>query len=240
MTMQSTNSPLEGEVVPFGKYRDRPVEHMLADGSYLQWLLAQPWFRERYVSLHQLVVMGGNEPQDSPEHNEMQLRFLEKDWSLRLANLLYPARTLAEIVPAGIQKAFRAAKAEGATLNRRRPILDGVSFEDDGWDLVINCRSAAAVVRLTPASEAKDFGLEHRKIFVELKPDLGDDFPNVLRQMKGYMLRSHSSGPGSRTVLLVRRARFEHVSLDQVVSFFAAEGIHLVLEEELAKAPSTH
>lgn len=38
-------------IVPFGKYKGQSVEAMIADGSYCEWLLAQPWFSTTSVPL---------------------------------------------------------------------------------------------------------------------------------------------------------------------------------------------
>lgn len=60
------------DVVPIGKYKGLPVERLMADQSYSEWLLAQSWFLDRYADLAQLLRMGRlNEPQDTPEHNAM-------------------------------------------------------------------------------------------------------------------------------------------------------------------------
>jgi uncharacterized protein (DUF3820 family) len=81
-------------VVPFGKYKGRLVEELIADTSYLEWLQAQPWFRERYGNLYQQIIINrGAEPQDSPEHNALQVLFLEDDFCLRLAQILRPGKT---------------------------------------------------------------------------------------------------------------------------------------------------
>jgi hypothetical protein len=42
-------------VVPFGKYKGQPVEVMLADLSYCEWALDQPWFPKRFGNLYNLI-----------------------------------------------------------------------------------------------------------------------------------------------------------------------------------------
>ncbi len=80
------------DTVPFGKYKGQPPEALLADKSYMEWLLAQPWFREKFATFHQVIINYGAEPQDSPEHNEMQASFLDDTRCMRLARLLWPGR----------------------------------------------------------------------------------------------------------------------------------------------------
>lgn len=60
--------------VPFGKYKGRPVEDMLADGDYMIWLEAQPWFRERFAYL--LRARDQDALSRTPEHNKLQALFL--------------------------------------------------------------------------------------------------------------------------------------------------------------------
>lgn len=67
----------ETNIVPFGKYRGMPTDVMLQDASYTQWLLAQAWFRERYAPIYNIVIGGGTEATDTPEHNAMQVLFLD-------------------------------------------------------------------------------------------------------------------------------------------------------------------
>lgn len=66
-------------------------------------------------------------------------------------------------------------------------------------------------------------------VAVELKPDLGDDFPSVLRAMKR---RRHAA---DHRCLIARRAAFQHVTREQVSQVFAAEGITLILEDDLSE-----
>jgi hypothetical protein len=66
-----------GEIVPFGKYRGRALEEMLADRDYCDWLLAQGWFGQRYQNIYNVIVGAGNEPADTPQHNKLQALFLD-------------------------------------------------------------------------------------------------------------------------------------------------------------------
>lgn len=70
-------------IIPFGKYRGQPIEAIAEDRSYVDWLLAQPWFRERYAGLYSVVINNFCEPSDTPEHNAMQARFLDEQFRMR-------------------------------------------------------------------------------------------------------------------------------------------------------------
>lgn len=92
------------------------------------------------------------------------------------------------------------------------------SFEIDGWDVVI------PVI-------ARDKFVRRRTFAVELKPDLGDDYPSVLRQVMRYK-RGY---PVDKAVLLVRGACFGQVSWNQVCEIFARAEITAISETEMTE-----
>jgi uncharacterized protein (DUF3820 family) len=76
-------------VVPFGRYRGRPIAELLEDASYLRWLTGQEWFRTKYVTLHQVIINRGAEPEETPEHNALQVLFLNDDFCLRFIRAVF-------------------------------------------------------------------------------------------------------------------------------------------------------
>ena len=66
---------------------------------------------------------------------------------------------------------------------------------------------------------------------MELKPDVGDDFPAVLRQVKGFPYDK-----GDRRVVVARRCAFQYVDFGQVQLIFTAAGIDLVVEASISDA----
>jgi hypothetical protein len=72
-------------VVPFGKYKGQPVEAMAQDEQYVQWLLGQDWFQSRYQNIHAVIINNFQEPAETPEHNALQMRFLEEEFRFRFA-----------------------------------------------------------------------------------------------------------------------------------------------------------
>jgi len=75
-------------IVPFGKYRGRPVEALANDRDYCDWLMAQAWFRERYGGVYTLIVNNFAEPSETPEHNALQARFLNDALCIALLHAL--------------------------------------------------------------------------------------------------------------------------------------------------------
>jgi uncharacterized protein (DUF3820 family) len=45
--------------MPFGKYKNQPVQALRQDRRYADWLMAQDWFREKYPKLVQIIVNFG-------------------------------------------------------------------------------------------------------------------------------------------------------------------------------------
>ena len=66
-------------IIPFGKYSGSDIDDVIArDPSYIHWLMQQPWFREKYVTLVQNITNIHQGPSDeTPEHNKMQRLFLD-------------------------------------------------------------------------------------------------------------------------------------------------------------------
>jgi hypothetical protein len=100
-------------LVPFGKYKGQPVELLAADRDYCDWLVAQPWFTQRYRDVYNIVVNYGSEPQDTPDHNALQARFLDDEFCLRVGRLVQPDRFDIEAqVQAEIEKAQQGVRAD--------------------------------------------------------------------------------------------------------------------------------
>lgn len=131
------------DIVPFGKYKGRPVVDLISDRSYTDWLAAQPWFRERYGNVYNLVLNTGSAPQDSPEHNALQARFLDHDEALRLCRPWL--RDHAELVADWLEE-----YGSGLTARQRGNLIApdfhtsrirGLLFESGGWDLVVRAET---------------------------------------------------------------------------------------------------
>lgn len=72
-------------IVPFGKHQGLTVAELLAkDPSYAQWLLSQNWLAQRFAELHAAILTRGTTPDDTPEHNLIQARFLDPSFTAAL------------------------------------------------------------------------------------------------------------------------------------------------------------
>lgn len=75
-------------IVPFGKYKGQPVEVLAQDEAYLEWLTAQDWFRNKYQNLYTIIINNFHAPSETPEQNLLQAKFLDEEYSFKIAYLL--------------------------------------------------------------------------------------------------------------------------------------------------------
>lgn len=317
---------MSSELVPFGKHKGQPVEIMLADPGYREWVLAQPWVKDRYPTFHQTIINFGGEPADTPEHNQMQAAFLDDTFCLALARiLLHPSvfngKDAINKLHRSVQAEWYALTMSHLTATPIHPHIWRRDFEVDGWDVVFHVQGTGVYLELESmppckcvcdherdcpgvapcrGGEGDDYKCQHRHtsrtaelpplewareasgrdiemycreadwsssshcnkscpwgkhgfarwlltndgetrvyepheqvIRVECKPDLGDDFPAVLRQVK----QRPPAGVGEHHCVIVRRSAFESVTGEQVTQMFAALRVTLVSEHLLEETP---
>lgn len=72
------------QTMPIGKYRGKSVLEAVQDRNYIEWLLQQPWFKERHPKVHINITSiinnsGMISDVKTPEHNKLQAMFLEDE-----------------------------------------------------------------------------------------------------------------------------------------------------------------
>jgi hypothetical protein len=204
---------MSDKIVPFGKYKNQPVELMLADRAYCEWLAAQPWFKERFAPIYNIIIQGPFEEQQcTPEHNAMQNLFvLER----------YP---------------YARAVFYLCTIMKDFEIISRKS-EVENWDirLVAKCKNS--------------IGEFHRKLYIELKPTLGDDYPSVMRKMLSrvksskvsrddYVYTSFGSYPqkmvdSDEVALVIDKFQSAVTNLEDLSSIFEQHNITVLLLSEI-------
>ena len=210
--MTNTDSAL----VPFGKYQGQPIDTLLADQNYLQWVTSQPglmaMLQARHPRVFNIITIGAPETEDTPEHNKLQTMFLERDFQYAFLELvsgksvLHWARVTAKLEHedqlAQIKRQIESlegwpwyereqklaqAKAELAQSKGKLALLQAQAIDDlppkpPRISLEFECAEGYDVdFRVNGASGVRRYGVGCR---IELKPQMGDDFAAVLRQMK--------------------------------------------------------
>ena len=178
------------KIVPFGKYQGRSVEELVADDSYARWLTAQDWFRTRYATLCQVVINKGAEPTETPEHNAIQVKFLDDAFCKALLKVVWGHEWAERAVDgrkhnsAWVEKHLQELKDWIEHLSKTN------SYAQHGWDqqrrvenekLVITLQEA----RLQLAKPLSGFCIEFDRQFEEKGTDV------ILTGRAGYT--SHTS-----------------------------------------------
>ncbi len=237
-------------IVPFGKYKGKPLEKLMQDESYAKWLTGQDWFQDKFQSMYTLIVHNyHNEPIDTPEHNQMQIKFLDEFYCLKVAYLIskgdlfkFDSANFQKNVPSFLrelninkkhfnrphfEKLIERVKAKN---NKGLLNLSKVLFEKESVDATYDVSYGYSMG--ASESDERMFGSFFNQIWdcsyyyelrIELKPSIGDDYPSVLRSMKAN--RSN--------ILIAREYNGTGVTWDQAKEFLNSQGIKVLEEAEI-------
>jgi hypothetical protein len=262
----------DSNLIPFGKYKGQPIEALAQDRQYVEWLTAQPWFRERFASLYTVIINNFQEPSETPDHNALQVLFLDdafcarfmavltgRDHNAWLKELVNSIKGRRQTFVAALKEAdercgdkpsssaaesaqrFRAdrlnrllkskAECEQAFVTFAKPIewkiVFGKAFEKDGVDVQMT-GSIRTTVGLPVVREQHLWGVIEYigEARTEIKPSVSDDYPAVLRQMRG----------NGSTVLFTERYTGTGATEKQFVETFKISGIKVVFRHEVEAA----
>jgi hypothetical protein len=150
----------DSETIPFGKLQGKPIQALDNDPSYALWLAQQPWFREKFSGIFAYVASKFDLDEETPEHNAMQLKWLNRALLSRMIYATYagdPFDSLEQL-----------ESLDGSDIREVAP-------EQNGWDICFKWQSSPRDINDN---------------FVELKTTLGDNYPAVLRTMNAKKLRN--------------------------------------------------
>jgi hypothetical protein len=203
------------DIVPFGKYKNQPVEVLAKDEGYCEWLVGQGWVAERYPALHTLIINHCGEPTETPEHNALQLRFLDGGLCRKVAMcaVLFKSHWAEWFGASGLPPMFKACTP--AVFERQG--ID-VQWQTEIWVPSATWEHSSVFTKWTTLTTPT---------LVECKPSLGDDYPAVLRTAHA----THCN------VVVSERCSFLGGTLDQVRQLFLASGVLLLQIHELKELP---
>lgn len=225
---------MDTSLVPFGKYKDQPIAMLAADRDYCDWLTAQPWFVQRYPAIHTLVINNFSQPDETPEHNALQILLLDDTFRAQVA-----AMTLAYFHP---HRDHRWCVSDGEGVSAFMAELSVPIFE---W-CAIDVRFSVLPWRITHTRQEETTSTEYMHtwakphdywreiITIECKPSLGDEYPAVLRQINAARQRIRIP---HHAVLLVRHLASQSVSPVAIRQFFALSHILLLDVETVLRHP---
>lgn len=212
---------MAGELVPFGKYKGQPVEVLRGDPKYLDWVMSQDWVRQRYEATFNFIINNFGEPAETPEHNALQVLFLDQGFSDRFYDHLAPGRRK--------EWATKWAKHELDDVQKRLRYAEGYDKEavpglrDEEVERHEIWAGGGTVDSVNIAFEDKGADVVLNGARIEIKPTVGDNFPAVLRQMKANKC----------DVLYVGSYSGMGATREQFVAFFKREGIRVVFHGDV-------
>ncbi len=241
------------ELIPFGKHKGEPVEALAGDKNYTQWLLSQPWFKEKFQNIYTIVINNFLVPENTPEHNKMHVKFLERDYSLKLAYYLNPdifqwnsARINEELTrklnrpgPSASIVMDKIIERYGSGIKLLRISEPTV---ESGYDVAYSV-SYGVPIRFDYESPTNGntytFELVTNRmvrLIIEIKPTIGDDFPSVLRQMKASMpIKQSDSIQKTINCLLVGEYTGEGATKEQFQQFFETQKYKVIFASEIGQ-----
>lgn len=218
------------QLITFGKYKGKPIEILQSDPEYCEWLMSQCWFVERYPQINTLIINNFAKAEDTPIHNALQARFIDNDFSMRFCESLY-----ADI---------RNKRINSASLYMKEGVYPGniditcQGFEIKGWDVAIG----GNLVTERPNRINRELFCS----FIEIKPEVGDDYPSILRQMKTNKMNCSWSDVTDqirredidkhidyRFVLVYDKFSAVGVNTDQMAKIFSMSGFHVLSFAEI-------
>lgn len=215
---------MSADLIPFGKYKGQPVNQLQNDPQYAEWLLQQPWFSQRYSSIQTIIVNNFKEAAESPEHNSLQARFVSRPFAFSVGVAIRSNKSFDEFWTRA--KTIQAEALEKSKKVQLSKHFD-VEFEVEGWDVILAISASVLTGDGTRMDCAANFDIWAR---IELKPSLGEDFPEVMRQIKARKFHRAS-------VLLIENFAAKSVSFDDVKAMFAASEILVLKLDEVKPVP---
>lgn len=240
---------MSDEIITFGKHKGKPVFALAEDKSYTEWLLAQPWFKEKYINVYNVVINNFRQHDDTPEHNGMQIKFLDKNHALKLAYLLEPKlfELTSKDINSAIPHELKRVRYYLEIVKEKLPAYDKAKLLsisepkfEQGYDVSYAVKYGLELYvshSMTNGMYSELFKLRkynYVHVLIEIKPTIGDDYPSILRQLKASMpVDPHSGHSYTKRCLLVGSYTGIGASKEQFIQFFNSQGYIVVFESQL-------
>lgn len=237
------------DLVPFGKYKGQPIEVLESDPKYAEWMSQQPWLKQSHPSVYNFIINNFQEPSETPEHNAMQSRFLDRgfcfgvlaaskkainrEWSWwKSATSRYADDCVRFTPTVGATSTIKVSSDQEAITMCCGEVWKGTFHASrcigserivKSWSNLVQTGCNVEFETLKGCDVALTFPSLLHSFSVECKPHVGDDYPAVLRQMK----RSGAK------VLLVGTFSSLAVSILQFERMMHSQGIAVVFLSEV-------
>jgi hypothetical protein len=213
-------------IVPFGKYKGKPITELLADTQKLNYY-KDAGILQKYPIVYNICVnqtiTTTNPNSKTPEHNKLQNLFLENE---------------------NIEKIWSIIINKYCKSNRHIPLkLNSYKIEFEGrfnWDCIFVFDNYTQCLNGRRCC-SEEFGKSALFVFSEIKPLLGDDYPCVLRKMKNQVeltknAYKEKTGFGifhTKYLLIIKEYNSINTSKDELIKIFTQTGINIVFTNEI-------
>lgn len=235
------------EIIPFGKHKGKPVFALAEDKSYAEWLLAQPWFKERHLNIYNVVINNFRQHDDTPEHNAMQIKFLDQSYALKLAYYLEPK--LFNLTSSDFNNAIRQSinsktlyldviKSKLPSFDKTKLLNISTPTFEQGYDVGYSVKYGLNLYidhKTTYGDYSEIFKLHIMncvQMLIEIKPTIGDDYPSILRQIKASMPIQYESSQ-TKHCLLVGSYTGVGATKEQFIQFFQSQKYKVIFETDI-------
>lgn len=213
-------------IIPFGKYKGKPLEAMAEDRQYLDWIQQQGWLAEKYPQINTLIINNFTQPSETPDHNKIQGMFLDGEFCIKFSKAVYES----------IFKIGKVGKMADI-LNKINSDVKGISeiiFEHKGVDVLFTISGFDHVKTQESHidgrwKEVESNANHYIQFVIEIKPSIGDDYPAVLRQIKSNIL-FNSYGIN---VLIINEYCGIGISEESFIKLFCSQKIIVVFTKNI-------
>jgi|LSQX01.1.fsa_nt_gb hypothetical protein len=246
------------ELVPFGKFKGQPIERLFEDQSYVKWISEQDGIRQRYPQFYNLVINNFTSvPVDTPEHNEMQIKFLKREHRLKLTYLLDEnflkydtSHCLNELKKLYFRMKDNSSESRdilyqygGSSIKQFKEGIswlkedtqllydDGANFEVKGSDVEFECEYGYNIVCCFNESYSDWINRNRKRLDFSKCHKYRIELKPVISNDFPSVLREmklHKSN-----ILIIKDFSCSNISFDDVVSYFDTAGIKLIREIDI-------
>lgn len=217
---------MTGEIIPFSKYRGQPIEVLQVDRQYAEWLVAQQWFRERFVNIYNVVVnkFTTEEAAETPEHNSLQVLFLDKMFLANVVEIAFPG-LIQKILTDRLASLQRRLEYDLDALEN-----NGLYFRNDGGEKVPTLQGKDLINDIANHRERLANPIFIQNIQFEVS---GADVAFEIA-ICGYVGRYSKANEKSQcNILFTERYIGVGATLEQFVKTFELSGIRIVFRNQI-------
>lgn len=208
------------QILQFGKYKGQPIQCVLDDNQYIEWLLAQSWFPKHYPTIYQFLISNNKEFTDTPEHNRMVKLFLQDDYCASIFHVVDSHKNKAVF---DCEKRFNEnyfyREFNVESIMQKKISGPKITYEkifEDGYDVCIIKEETYFIeiegMRYNESCSIKTEETFDTSLIIECKPSISEDFPAIIRQIRNSKKKAH--------VILYNEFTAESTTINEVKLMF--------------------